>query len=219
MSEPLFKLKRRILRSGLLYEPGAVVRLGSEAEAKELLAISAGELVAGDQFGFDAPDVITDEMILEAVGKLDPVEHFTLEGKPSVLALGAMIGALVTIEQRDAFWAKGRGDADTPASDANAVTDKVVAQAREQLGIGDEPTKDLDPGTAAVSDEEIVQAIHQLDKDKPDQFTKGGKPEVKAIEKILGGRQISAKQRDAAWAVIEAAGAEDSDSSKDNGSA
>tara|TARA_E500000318_G_scaffold46673_6_gene44009 strand:+ start:290 stop:676 length:387 start_codon:yes stop_codon:yes gene_type:complete len=97
---------------------------------------------------------------------------------------------------------------------------ETIALEIEALGVGE--IEEIDGGgerDKTVSEEEIVQAIQQLDKENPDQFTKGGKPEVKVIEEILGGRQISAKERDSAWAVIEAAKPEDSDTSTENGSA
>lgn len=49
---------------------------------------------------------------------------------------------------------------------------------------------------------EIVEAIGRLNKNNPDHFTKGGVPQVKAIEAQLGGRQITAKERDAALAAM-----------------
>ena len=47
-------------------------------------------------------------------------------------------------------------------------------------------------------DERIAAAIELLDPDNPEHFTKGGKPQVKAIEAILGD-VIDAADRDRVW--------------------
>lgn len=62
-----------------------------------------------------------------------------------------------------------------------------------------------DPG-GAVALSEIVEAITKLDKDNTSHFTKSGAPQVKAIEELLGGRQISAGERDAAVAAMTKGG-------------
>lgn len=53
-----------------------------------------------------------------------------------------------------------------------------------------------------VSQAEIIEAIGKLDKSNHEHFTTSGKPSVKAIEVVLGGRQISAGERDAALAAM-----------------
>lgn len=55
-------------------------------------------------------------------------------------------------------------------------------------------------GEAAELEREqaIAEAIGQLDPENPDHFTKGGKPEVAAVEAITG-FDISAKERDQVW--------------------
>ena len=50
----------------------------------------------------------------------------------------------------------------------------------------------------------IRAAIEALDPDNPRHFTKGGKPDVRALEAVLG-FEISAAERDEAHAAIEAA--------------
>lgn len=52
-----------------------------------------------------------------------------------------------------------------------------------------------------VTREEIIQAIGRLDPGNKDLWTSGGKPQVSAIEAVLG-KQISAGDRDAAWDVF-----------------
>ena len=50
----------------------------------------------------------------------------------------------------------------------------------------------------------IRAAIEALDPANPECWTKGGKPDVRALEKVLG-FDITAPERDAAWAAVEAA--------------
>ena len=54
----------------------------------------------------------------------------------------------------------------------------------------------------------IRGAIEALDPNNPRHFTKGGKPEVKALEARLG-FDISAAERDEAWTAVEAGRAAD----------
>ena len=64
----------------------------------------------------------------------------------------------------------------------------------------------LEPETAAQDRKaRIIAAIGELDPDNPEHFTKGGKPEVKALEAILG-FDITAAERDAAWAAFQEGG-------------
>lgn len=48
----------------------------------------------------------------------------------------------------------------------------------------------------------IIAAIGKLDPENAAHFTKGGKPEVKALADLLG-VEITAQQRDAAWAAVQ----------------
>jgi len=55
-----------------------------------------------------------------------------------------------------------------------------------------------------ITIDQIVEAIGTLSKDTEGHFTKGGKPEVKAIEAALGeGADITSKQRDEAWKIAQ----------------
>lgn len=67
------------------------------------------------------------------------------------------------------------------------------------------PTKPTDPEEMTAA---IVEAIGKLDKDSAEAWTKGGAPQVSAIEAELG-FQISGEQRDQAWAKIQAEAAKD----------
>jgi hypothetical protein len=49
----------------------------------------------------------------------------------------------------------------------------------------------------------IEAAIAKLDPNDPKQFTASGKPQVDALEHVLG-RQVSAAERDAAWDKVNA---------------
>lgn len=59
------------------------------------------------------------------------------------------------------------------------------------------------PADAEALTAAIVDAIGQLDKDKAENWTKGGVPQVGAIEAVLG-YEISAGERDAAWTAFQA---------------
>jgi hypothetical protein len=50
--------------------------------------------------------------------------------------------------------------------------------------------------------QEIVEAIGLLDPENPDHYTKGKKPEVAALEEILG-KDITAAQRDKAFEIYQ----------------
>jgi hypothetical protein len=84
------------------------------------------------------------------------------------------------------------------------VTVELDQEAAEQLlaiGIVAPP-----PGKATLADEltAIIAAILGLDPDDPSRWTADGKPQVVAIEAVLG-RDTSAPQRNAAWIQIQAA--------------
>ena len=68
------------------------------------------------------------------------------------------------------------------------------------------------PDNPEVLGEEIVTAISRLEAGNIDHWTKSGKPEVRALEAALG-YDISAAERDAAWAACQAnkAAANDAD--------
>ncbi len=52
-------------------------------------------------------------------------------------------------------------------------------------------------------DESLIKAISQLDLNVPGHFTQDGKPDTKALSSLLK-RKVSAKERDSAWANIQA---------------
>lgn len=63
---------------------------------------------------------------------------------------------------------------------------------------------------AADKADALVAAIGQLDPENHDHWTKAGKPDVAALEAILG-RDISADDRDAAWQRAQDAAWEQAD--------
>ncbi|MCK4959717.1 MAG: hypothetical protein KAT00_09950 [Planctomycetes bacterium] len=71
--------------------------------------------------------------------------------------------------------------------------EETAAAAKKTAG-GDEPPTEA----------EIIEAIGKLDKDNPEHWTSGGKPQVVTLEGLLG-KQISAADRDAAWSAVQAA--------------
>ena len=66
----------------------------------------------------------------------------------------------------------------------------------------DPDAKNKGPEDVAERLEAIKGAIAQLDRENPEHFTKGGKPQVEAIEAVLGWN-ITAAERDAAWESMQ----------------
>lgn len=85
-------------------------------------------------------------------------------------------------------------------------TGKITDETKDFKGSGVEGKKDGEPDSAAdrrarVRQGMIVAAIGELD--QATEYTKSGKPDVKALEELLG-FGIDAKERDAAFAVFTA---------------
>lgn len=73
---------------------------------------------------------------------------------------------------------------------------------------GSDAAKKSSPGTGAgtgggVTQEQIVEAIGQLEPGNEQHWTKGNKPEIKALENLLGTAPTAA-ERDEAWKIYQA---------------
>jgi len=90
-------------------------------------------------------------------------------------------------------------DPDPDSGEQDGPTDPEPEQ-QDEATDGDDDGQD-DAGEA--DEDPIEAAIRQLDPDNPMHWTQAGKPQVYALEEILG-YQISAAQRDAAWEVVQA---------------
>ena len=66
-------------------------------------------------------------------------------------------------------------------------------------GAAQEAETDPAKGVGKPTDEDIANAIRGLDADNDANWTSKGAPQVKAIEEALGGRQISADDRNRVW--------------------
>jgi hypothetical protein len=102
------------------------------------------------------------------------------------------------------FLEKGRVVVDKEAlAVAQKAADDIAALLKKQTADG--KTRAAAAKLAAAStgptEAEIVEAIGKLDKGNSEHWTNGGSPQVAAIEGILG-KQISAADRDAAWATM-----------------
>jgi len=85
-------------------------------------------------------------------------------------------------------------------AELGAATIKERAAAQVAVTGGKTPTgNDEDPDII----DEIVQAIGMLDPESEDDWTKAGLPDVRALETSIG-KEITAAQRDEAWALFEA---------------
>lgn len=81
--------------------------------------------------------------------------------------------------------------------DITRMQNEGVTQLKERTDAPDEATP--------AQHEEIIEAIKALDSEDDSNWTKQGRPVVEKIEANLGGRNITAGQRDEAWAEIESA--------------
>lgn len=78
----------------------------------------------------------------------------------------------------------------------------VACEAAEAVKAG-KTKANAKPADAVALTAAIAEAIGKLDKDKVENWTKGGVPQVGAIEAALG-YEISAGERDAAWTAFQA---------------
>ena len=104
------------------------------------------------------------------------------------------IRALVTLHANGKHIDIGQ-ELDVKQDEAESLVERGFAQ----IVAGGKVDK-VTPNTPAPSQNDIIDAILQLDPKKD--YGKNGVPDVKAIEKILG-VDITAQQRDLAWAELE----------------
>jgi hypothetical protein len=98
------------------------------------------------------------------------------------------------------------GRFELPAGEADRVCG--LGAARRADGSESQPSGvlDEDPGAGGSElplEDEIVQAIAMLDPDTEDDWTQAGKPDVRALETVIG-KDITAQQRDKAWERFQA---------------
>ncbi len=109
--------------------------------------------------------------------------------------------AATVIKMQDNSW--GGDKRRLGLGTTHMVPDEVSAEDAEILvKAGKAEWVEGEAPAAPVTQAEIIEAIGKLDQANPDHFTQGGKPQVKAIEELLGNRQISAGDRDAAVAEM-----------------
>lgn len=76
--------------------------------------------------------------------------------------------------------------------------EEITREEAEAAEAGKTQSEEVDDGSRMKS---IITAIKSLDRNDPDAFTAAGKPQVKAIEEVLGD-EITASERDEAYASI-----------------
>lgn len=113
-----------------------------------------------------------------------------------------------------------------PAPDPGLPTTPTVAAALEQAAsalrnatpvqirdffksIGDDPEISARIDAAMDRAAHLLIAIGKLEPGNPDHFTKDGKPRTDALEAALGGDEVSASDRDAAWEDFQEAKAKE----------
>lgn len=99
----------------------------------------------------------------------------------------------------------GKGYSEGSTIDLN---DDEVKELREAGAIGDETAAPTPPAATAPTDDAkrlsaIVDAISKLDSNDATLFTAGGAPKTEPLTAITGW-PVAAKDRDAAWASVQA---------------
>lgn len=94
-----------------------------------------------------------------------------------------------------------RGGRITPAG---KVVELPEEEARPLLALGAIVPAAVAPAPPPPAEgDDLVAAIAKLDPAREDHWTQGGKPECRALAEIIG-RDVSAKERDAAWDAVQA---------------
>lgn len=86
---------------------------------------------------------------------------------------------------------------------AAAFTKAQVAHLQRRGVLGGEPSSTGADDAPDQALQALVAAIDQLDPTNEQHFTNGGKPECAALAAAAGRESVSAKARDAAWAVYQ----------------
>ncbi len=114
-------------------------------------------------------------------------------------------GAIVSLPRAAAEPLIEGGDAVLPEN--NPPVETVVDQdPAPQGGAGhDGDTDDADAGAQQADRKALLAgAIAALEPDNDDHWTSTGKPEIRALGSVSGLEGISAAERDAAWAAVQA---------------
>jgi len=144
-------------------------------------ALSLGSPLEGQTFELMIPDSVPEELHvwIQVIETVEASGELTLgeDGKPTCESLTITLpeGETVTPleEQRDAAW-----------------------QAYQSI-VGN------DDGEGGQELSSLAEAFALLDPANPDHFTKSNKPQIDALEKLLG-RKVAADERDAAWDTYQA---------------
>ncbi|WP_419737934.1 hypothetical protein [Ruegeria sp.] len=117
-------------------------------------------------------------------------------------------GAVVTWPRAAAELLIAGGDAVEPG--AGADTDLPDPDAPPGPPGPDAPAPPADPERTERTEPAqrraaLIRAMAALEPGHPDHWTRGGKPEVRALAQITGLRDIRAAERDAAWEAAQAA--------------
>lgn len=182
-----FEVLSPLACDGTDYAPGDVVEIPRE-QAQDL--INVGVLAPA------APDV----------APAPAAERLDLETDlPTLIANShhALMDAIEAV-RRDVAALAGAAPA-YPAKDADPSP-------APESGEGESATKAADPapapeagaGEAATRHDRIVMAIADLTPGRDDHWTRAGKPEVAALRAATGLDDVTAAERDAAWATFQA---------------
>lgn len=128
-------------------------------------------------------------MIGQAMRAIDPMEGVTPEGKASLYALAHHLGFEVTAEERDAAHDlyQGKRDLFTGGKGAGQILAELAAAVKAH-DFGDP----------------LLNAIRDLETEVPANWTQDGRPDARALSEILK-RNVSANERDEAWAKYQKA--------------
>ncbi len=92
------------------------------------------------------------------------------------------------------------GEIQTGQIASNSTDEGTLDGSNALSGVIDGDTTGPSANESTVS---LVDAIGLLNPDDESHFTKGGKPEIKALEALIGG-SVTAAERDAAWEEFKA---------------
>ena len=103
--------------------------------------------------------------------------------------------------QKKTYYAATPIEHDAVRYEAGEAIELNFAEARS---LGEAVSASAPQGADAGQMDAVAAAIGELDPDDEGSWTKSGKPEIKALEALLGA-DLTAAMRDEAWAAFQAA--------------
>lgn len=126
------------------------------SSAENVLASASSETEPGTM----SQAATTDDMIKEALGKLDPAndEHWTADGKPAMAALNALLPAEITRSRLEEVAPDFRRPSQ-PSADGQREGDGSTSEGDDEGGAEPTPPAAPEPTEASVSAEERIASL------------------------------------------------------------